>query len=476
MFWLKRDRNSSLNFQQLSLIRITPVAFLGGYRFIKMENSIYYINQKKGCVNSMNNCPNPGPQQNWIHQPSNTYLVLGDYNASYDIFPYEVAQETEIVIKGQYPYARYFSFNIAGEFNLSVTSVVDRQLLPDPGSTNPFLPGANWNAKNRNYTLKIRFTAPPDGSSHFVPSAGNNIIYAGTLANGVPNRRGFIIYRVYVPSIGYDTTGGVGLPIITYCPVKKDHRHHPHPSNPANNYSAGQFCPTNLQQHNYPNDVNFEDYFNTTTYDNNISRNRDNGKYAPFCELNWSTLGELSQLFQPEGNTTYIISDQIQRNSVQLLYLRWKAPTVPDTYHNMGIVGDENMRYWSMSFITPGGLLGLYTISDFQTIIDKKGYVNLVISFGAPRPSSVTSENGFTWVDASQLPRVPLFLFYRNNQASESFPYTAKDLPPGVKVPPNVMGKYYPCGNYVNPDYFNSCCWEHDYTNSCCDNGREENK
>jgi hypothetical protein len=30
--------------------------------------------------------------------------------------------------------------------------------------------------KIRNYTLKIRFTAPPDGSSHFVPGAGNKII------------------------------------------------------------------------------------------------------------------------------------------------------------------------------------------------------------------------------------------------------------------------------------------------------------
>lgn len=56
-----------------------------------------------------------GPNQKWIHQPSNTYLFLVDYNASYNIFPYEVNPETEVVIKGQYPYARYFSFNVIGE-------------------------------------------------------------------------------------------------------------------------------------------------------------------------------------------------------------------------------------------------------------------------------------------------------------------------------------------------------------------------
>lgn len=115
------------------------------------------------------------------------------------------------------------------------------------------------------------------------------------------------------------------------------------------------------------------------------------------------------------------------------------------------------MRYWSMSFVTPIGLLAFYTISDYQTIIDKMGYVNLVISFGAPRPSGVTPENGFTWVGASHLPLVPLFLIYRNNQISPNFPYTAKNVLKNEIVSPQEMGEYYPCGKYVNPIYFYSC-------------------
>lgn len=118
------------------------------------------------------------------------------------------------------------------------------------------------------------------------------------------------------------------------------------------------------------------------------------------------------------------------------------------------------MRYWSMSFITRVGLLALYTLSDFQTIIYRKGYVNLVMSFGAPRPSTVTPENGFSWIGASKLPLVPLTLFYRNNQVSQGFPYTAKNVPEGQIVPPEVMGEYYPCDKYVNPLYFNSCYYD----------------
>lgn len=133
----------------------------------------------------------------------------------------------------------------------------------------------------------------------------------------------------------------------------------------------------------------------------------------------------------------------------------------------MGIIGNEDLRYWSMSFVTPVGLLGLYTLGDFQTVIDKKGYVKLVISFGAQRPSCVTSENGFNWVDASQFPLVPFQLIYRNNLVPPDFPYTAKNIPAGEMVPPEVLEEYYPCVKYVNPLYFNSCCYDEGFDSNC---------
>ena len=381
----------------------------------------------------------PGIEHHWIHQPSDSYLFRGDHNCSYNIFPYEVDPKIEIVITGRYPYARYFSLTVIGQVNLFVASAVDHELIPDPGSTNPFLPGANWDAKNRNYTFKIRFTAPPEGSTHFVPGAGNNIIYAGTLANGAPNLHGFIILRVYVASIGYDQiTGGVGFPTISYCAARQ---------------YKGHLSPARLEAQNsnqisdsFTNYVDFNNYVNT--------RNSQDMDGSRTCDLTWRTLSRIVEVISPDSNTVYIISDQIQRDLGRLLFIRWKAPTFPDTFHNIGIVANEDTRYWSMTFLTPVGIIGLYTLGDFQTIIDNKGYVNLVISFGAPRPSCVTTENGFTWVDVSHLPLVPLFLEYRNNQISENFPYTAKDVPAGEIVPPEVMRKYYPCGKYVNPMYF----------------------
>lgn len=387
--------------------------------------------------------------QRWIHQPSDSLLMLGDFNANYYVFPYEVDPDTEIVIKGQFPYARYMSFTLTGQIDTVIANAPDRELIPDPGSTNPFLPGADWDADNRNYTIKIRSTAPPQGSEHFVLGAGNNTFYAGTLKDGSPNSFGFIGLRIYVPSLGYDKTGGVGLPKITYCAAKKDCK---------NTNIVGTFNNTTPPE----NPLNPAKVSNKETWSNHCS-----DMVGPDCDLTWSRIGVIAtRILQPDLNTVYTISDQIHRDPGKLLFIRWKAPTFPDTNHNIGIIGNEDMRYWSMSFVTRVALLGLYTLGDFQAIIDKQGYVNLVISFGAPRPSRVTTENGFTWINASQLPLVPLYLFYRNNQVSQGFPYTAKNIPEGQIVPPEVMGEYYPCGNYVNPLYFKSCGCDSDWIRS----------
>ncbi|SHJ82827.1 hypothetical protein SAMN02745163_02636 [Clostridium cavendishii DSM 21758] len=393
--------------------------------------------------------------QKWILQPSNSLLMLGDFNANYYVFPYEVDSDVEIVIKGQFPYARYISFTLSGQMDNVIATASDRLLIPDPGSTNPFLPCSDWNAKNRNYTIKILPTAPPEGSEHFVPEAGNNTFYAGTLKDGTPNKFGLIGFRIYVPSIGYDKTGGVGLPKITYCSTKKNCRN-------TRTYKTVNKT-TNPEIPSTP----------TNIFDKELFSERCNNIVGQNCDLIWSRIGVIAtRILQPDLNTVYILSDQIKRDPDNLLFIRWKAPTFPDTYHNIGISGHEDMRYWSMSFITKVGLLGLYTLSDFQTVTDKNGYVNLVISFGAPRPSCVTTENGFNWIDASELPLVPLTLFYRNNQVSQSFPYTAKNVPEGQIVPPEVMGEYYPCGKYVAPFYFDPCYCHyndgHDNDNYSC--------
>ncbi|EOR25255.1 hypothetical protein A500_10275 [Clostridium sartagoforme AAU1] len=93
--------------------------------------------------------------QKWIQHPSDSLLMLGDFNANYYVFPYEVNPDIVIVIKGKFPYSRYMSFTLAGQLDNVITTASDKMLIPDSGSTNPFLPCADWNADNRNYTIKL---------------------------------------------------------------------------------------------------------------------------------------------------------------------------------------------------------------------------------------------------------------------------------------------------------------------------------
>lgn len=73
------------------------------------------------------------------------------------------------------------------------------------------------------------------------------------------------------------------------------------------------------------------------------------------CDLTWNRIGVIAtRILQPDLNTIYIVSDQIQRDPGKLLYIRWKAPTFPDTYHNMGVLGNV-LEY---VFRNTSGLIG----------------------------------------------------------------------------------------------------------------------
>src|SRR4029079_11360346 len=61
----------------------------------------------------------------------------------------------ELVLHGRYPHARYMSFNAYNAQVQPVDGLADVTIAPDPGSTNPFLAGADRTAAARDYTLRI---------------------------------------------------------------------------------------------------------------------------------------------------------------------------------------------------------------------------------------------------------------------------------------------------------------------------------
>jgi hypothetical protein len=66
-----------------------------------------------------------------------------------------------LTIRGRYPYCRYFQFALyradpdMGGYTATGEKFVDHQIEPDPGSVNPFVPGADRRAADRGYTIRI---------------------------------------------------------------------------------------------------------------------------------------------------------------------------------------------------------------------------------------------------------------------------------------------------------------------------------
>jgi hypothetical protein len=138
--------------------------------------------------------------------PDTVNVLYPDSSAQYWSASYTAVPGTRIRIDGIYPYARYTSWNIYDPILRPFAKLSDFQIVPDPGSANPFLPGARRDtpAAHRHYTVFITFSA----GDH----PGPNTIYVD------PSQHpgGVFTLRVYVPDRGRDVTGGVGNPQVTW--------------------------------------------------------------------------------------------------------------------------------------------------------------------------------------------------------------------------------------------------------------------
>ena len=135
--------------------------------------------------------------------------LFPDSSAQYWSTRYVAVPGTRIRIDGIFPYARYTSWNVYDPLLRPFAKKADFELQPDPGSANPFLPGADRATpiSERRYTLFITFD-PTD-------RPGPNTIFV----DPTKNPRGVVTLRVYVPDKGRDMTGGVGLPQVTWEPT-----------------------------------------------------------------------------------------------------------------------------------------------------------------------------------------------------------------------------------------------------------------
>ena len=104
-------------------------------------------------------------------------IIWPDSHTDYPVSTDTIPAGGKIVLHGRFPHARFFSLTTSSVLGQLRGHLYDATIKPDPGSTNPFLPGANRNAKHRSYTVTV-LDQPDPGPGHEAP----NTLYAASPA------------------------------------------------------------------------------------------------------------------------------------------------------------------------------------------------------------------------------------------------------------------------------------------------------
>jgi len=164
----------------------------------------------------------------WIH--TFRFPLQADPHAAYSyvVVPKLPGQGIPVgfLIDADFPYAAWFSWTIYGENALAVSLLSDKNIIPDEGSTNPFVDGNPVFAPDRHYRLLLLPADIPPGrtiapSLADIPDENLRMIPFEDSATA-------IAYRVYQAFSGYNQ-GGSGGPTNT-----------PFPSVYAVNYETGK--------------------------------------------------------------------------------------------------------------------------------------------------------------------------------------------------------------------------------------------
>jgi hypothetical protein len=348
--------------------------------------------------------------------PDLVNVAWPDEGARYWATPFTVAPGSSMTIRGQFPRGRYMSFHLY-EGSTPVDAVTDVSLSPDTG-VNPFVAGAE-RALAGTYTLHV-----VAGQRPATPQP--NTLYAASL-NGEPNVSGVILYRIYLPE--GDQRGGVGLPDVGYGagpdgtdlapPLPPCQDAVPDTGSPLNDAIRAGSMPYNAQPSSSPAPAW------------GISRSRPSPTTAGPVTVN------TGNVFFANFDNVYL-SLLVWRNAGDLVALRARAPTFPDTRRARRMPTGQ-VRYWSICSNDFPTTRYVACLADQNAKVDRDGYFTLVISDPAHKPANLG--RGDNWLPAGTY--ADIFLLYRQMLAAPGFAQ-AIERAPDAAAAPKTMGAYYP--------------------------------
>jgi hypothetical protein len=347
-----------------------------------------------------------------------------DLDAYYWLSPITATASTKVLITGEYPRARYFSLAAYDDSGQPLDSVYDQQIAPDRGSGNPFRGAVPRNGAER-YHVQLLFEPKP---SH--PAA--NTLYAGA-----PSGAASVVLlelRVYVPADPSQPSGSVPFPQITV------------QSTAGTPLLEDAACSTTPPTFGAP----FWELYAQADSPPDASTTASTAGRPSWSRAFGSTFGN------PQN--AYLVTN-VTHQGGQLLVIRTRAPSFPNTGAGQRVYGRYQLRYWSFCTYDSTGQAVIGCAADYRAAI-RSGWITYVVSDPADRPANATAANGVTWLPWG--PSSAIQVVYRNMLPAPWFRYAAERITAPNQSAQALMGPYYPTASYCSTATF-----EHGGPNAC---------
>lgn len=162
-----------------------------------------------------------------------TSLALPDYFSTYLAYTFDTSlhPNTRLRITGDFPYARYMSFNIyPTRSGTSLGGMTDYQIMTEPPNVNPFVAGSDEQAKARRYVITVEPESDTSNGTEASPASSleNRLTYnpADLKVAEFPEQLLTVVIRYYVP---LGVHGSVDPPQVEVLSMEDDQPLEPQP-------------------------------------------------------------------------------------------------------------------------------------------------------------------------------------------------------------------------------------------------------
>ena len=373
-----------------------------------------------------------------------------DLNAAYRVAVYTLPEEVScMTLEHSFPHARYMSLSSYHGLGGTIDILLDKDIVPDTGSINPFVVGSPRNASTRQYTFTIKAGEAPN-----CPLSSNVLEASDFLST--------LMYRIYLPDENRDADGDAGLPRVTL-----------HMTD-GSILQGDEACDAvNFQLQEGDDTVIWyepEEYAALRGAANPAKnpppfRASYNFEFHKQCDFG----GDCSSV--PESGIRYPFPDPhylysfTSRDYGEVLVLRGKMPVTPRTFNGVENNTEEGeVRYLSVCSFEYYSRRAEQCLFDEQIEVNDDGFYTIVVTRREDKPDNATPEcgvthlswsaqgDGFGIIDGEENNANDGFVLFRNLIPSPDFPYAPP--PPTSLDQEEVMGDYLTRGRYLTRSEF----------------------